>query len=421
VHHITISTTTDGFHATPNDVARTQQHCSRGLFEANLDAFVVTDTHGIITDANQQMVDITRRSRAELLGSNWFYFCPDAVAASVAFGQALTEDRVSAVDLVVKSCNGPETLVSYNAAPIYDDRANIIGVFATLRDATELARLRQELDTKTREVERADQMKAEFLATMSHELRTPLTAILGFSEALLFGLLGNMSDGQKEYIQDIHNSGRHLLDMITDILDLAKIDAGFMALRLEEANFTDILSYSLQHNFDQLDAARIDMVIEDGGKPIVAQLDLGKTQKLISHMLSNAAKFSAPNGNVHIHACRVLRNAVGQISFKGAMFGPALPPGDCAEFIQLSVTDTGIGIAEESLPKVYNRFTQVESGLDRRFDGAGIGISMVQHLAELHGGTTAIASQLGAGTCFTVWLPIYPAVGSPDYPINGPH
>jgi PAS domain S-box-containing protein len=321
VHHITISTTTDGFHATPNDVARTQQHCSRGLFEANLDAFVVTDTHGIITDANQQMVDITGRSRAELLGSNWFYFCPDAVAASVAFGQALTEDRVSAVDIVVKSCNGPETLVSYNAAPIYDDRANIIGVFATLRDATELARLRQELDTKTREVERADQMKAEFLATMSHELRTPLTAILGFSEALLFGLLGNMSDGQKEYIQDIHNSGRHLLDMITDILDLAKIDAGFMALRLEEANFTDVLSYSLQHNFDQLDAARIDMVIEDGGKPIVAQLDLGKTQKLIGHMLSNAAKFSAPNGNVRIHACRVLRSAVGQISFKGAMFG----------------------------------------------------------------------------------------------------
>lgn len=103
------------------------------------------------------------------------------------------------------------------------------------------------------------------------------------------------------------------------------------------------------------------------------------------------------------------------------MFGPALPPGACAEFIQLSVTDTGIGIAEESLPKVYNRFTQVESGLDRRFDGAGIGISMVQHLAELHGGTTAIASQFGAGTCFTVWLPICPAIGSPDYPINGPH
>lgn len=421
MHHISISTTTDGFHAAPNDVSRVQQYSSRALFEANLDAIVVTDTHGIITDANQQMVEVTGRSRAELLGANWFYFCPDAVAASVAFGQALIEGRASAVDLVVKSCMGRETLVSYNAAPIYDDGTNIIGVFATLREATELARLKQELDSKTREVERANQMKADFLATMSHELRTPLTAILGFSEALLFGLSGNISDGQKEYIQDIHNSGRHLLDMITDILDLAKIDSGLMALRLEPANLRDVLSYSVQQNFDQLDAARIEMVIEDGGKPIVAQLDLGKTQKLIGHMLSNAAKFSAPNGNVRIHACRVLRSAVGQISFKGAMFGPALPPGDCAEFIQLSVTDTGIGIAEESLSKVYGRFTQVESGINRRFDGAGIGISMVQHLAELHGGTTAIASQLGTGTNFTVWLPIYPALGNPDYPINKPH
>jgi signal transduction histidine kinase len=321
----------------------------------------------------------------------------------------LTEDRASAVDLVVKSCKGTETLLSYNAAAIYDDRTNVIGVFATLGEATEVVQLKRELDSKSREVERADQMKSDFLATMSHELRTPLTAILGFSEALLFGLSGNITDEQREYIQNIHNSGRHLLDMITDILDLAKIDAGLMTLRLEKANLRDILLYSVRQNFDQLDAARIEIAIEDEAKPLVGQLDLLKTQKLIGHMLSNAAKFSAPNGNVRIHACRVLRSAVGQISFKGAMFGHALPPGDCAEFIQLSIADTGIGIAEESLPKVYDRFTQVESGLDRRFDGAGIGISMVQHLAQLQGGTTAIASQLGAGTCFTVWLPCPPS------------
>ena len=409
MHHIRISTIAGGFHAAPNGLSRLQRNCNRALFEANSDAIVVTDTDGIITDANQKMAEITGRSRAELLGSNWFYFCPDAVAASVAFGQALTEDRASAVDLVVKSCKGTETLLSYNAAAIYDDRTNVIGVFATLGEATEVVQLKRELDSKSREVERADQMKSDFLATMSHELRTPLTAILGFSEALLFGLSGNITDEQREYIQNIHNSGRHLLDMITDILDLAKIDAGLMTLRLEKANLRDILLYSVRQNFDQLDAARIEIAIEDEAKPLVGQLDLLKTQKLIGHMLSNAAKFSAPNGNVRIHACRVLRSAVGQISFKGAMFGHALPPGDCAEFIQLSITDTGIGIAEESLPKVYDRFTQVESGLDRRFDGAGIGISMVQHLAQLQGGTTAIASQLGAGTCFTVWLPCPPS------------
>ena len=409
MHHIRISRNSAEFCTTSNDAPRTQQYYSRALFEANMDAIVITDTSGIITDINQQMIALTGYSRSELLGSNWFSFCPDAVAASVAFGQALTEDRVSGVELLVKSCDGVETTVFYNAAPIYGDSTDLVGVFATLRDATELNHMKLELETKSQEVARAEQMKSNFLATMSHELRTPLTAILGFSEALLCGILGNIGDNQKEYIQDIHSSGRHLLNLINDILDLAKIDAGLMPLRLESANLTDVLSYSVKHNFDQLDAARLEMAIDDGGVPIVAQLDLRKTQRIIEHMLSNAAKFSAPNGNVRIHACRVARSSVGKLSSHRAVYGHPLPASDVAEFLQLTVNDDGVGIAEESLPKVYDRFTQVDSGLERQFEGAGLGVTMVQHLAAMHGGTTAIASLPGAGTNFAVWLPIHPA------------
>lgn len=422
MHHIRISNSDTKFRAAANGALRTQQpYYSRALFEANADAIVVTDTQGVITDVNQQMVEITGCGRSELIGANWFSFCPDAVNAGVAFGRALTEDRVSNIELVVKSCQGSETPVTYNATPIYDGQTNLVGVFATLRDTTEFMRMKRDLEAKGIEVERANQMKSDFLATMSHELRTPLTAILGFSEALLCGLLGEIGDEQKEYIQDIHASGQHLLELISDILDLAKINAGMMQLNMETADLRDVLTHSVLHTSRQPAAPRIKMEIDEGNGPFISQLDLRKTQKIIDHMLSNAVKFSSPEGNVRIHACRVPRSSVGKLNENGAEFGHPLPAGNCSEFIQLTVEDSGIGIAQDNLPKIYDLFTQIDSGLERRFEGVGLGISMIQRLAELHGGTTAIASVEGTGTSFAVWLPLNPIGLSATYVSGLPH
>jgi hypothetical protein len=406
VQHIRISESTLSFKKVPQDALDTQPYYSRALFEANSDAIVVTDTYGIISDVNKEMVEISGWTRSDLIGSNWFDLVNNKVQAGIEYTRTLTDGRVSDVELVVQNRDGTETPVLYNAAPIYDCETNLVGVFATLRNTSDLKRLKRDLAAKNYEVSRANQMKSEFIATMSHELRTPLTAILGFSEALLCGILGNMGDEQREYIQDIHDSGQHLLKLISDILDLAKIDAGMMELHMEAADLTDVLAHTVIDTNRHLPASRIEMEIDFGDRASVSQLDLHKTQKIIDHMLSNAVKFSAPSGKVRIHACRVPRSAVGLIRGRRPVFGFPLSASDFSEFLQITVHDDGIGISPQKLPQVFQIFNQIDGGLERRFEGVGLGASMVQRLAELQEGTTAIASLPGKGTTIAVWLPI---------------
>lgn len=406
MHHIRISDSASRFHVVPQDALNSQPYYSRALFEANPDAIVVTDIHGIISDVNEEMIQISGCTRSELIGTNWFALVANTARAGIEYARALTEGRASNVELAIKGRCGAGIPVIYNATPIYDHQTNLVGIFATLRNTTDLNRMRHDVEAKNTEVSRANQMKADFLATMSHELRTPLTAILGFSESLLCGILGNMSEEQREYIQDIHDSGQNLLELINDILDLAKIDAGMMDLQMETADLSDVLVHSVTRTNCQLTEPRISLEIDQGHGAIVSQLDLHKTQKIIDYMLSNAVKFSPPNGNVRIHACRVPRSAVGKIAGNKPQYGFPLPAGGYCEFIQLTVHDDGIGISPQNLPDVFNIFNQIDSGLDRQFEGAGLGASMVQRLAELQQGTTAIASLPGTGTSAAVWLPI---------------
>lgn len=406
MHHIRISDSASHFCVVPQDALHAQRYYSRALFEANSDAIVVTDIQGIISDVNEEMIQLSGCTRSELIGSNWFDLIPNTVRAGIEYARALTEGRASNVELEIKNRSGDETSVIYNAAPIFDHRTNPVGVFATIRNATDLKRNRHDLEAKNAEVSGANQMKADFLANMSHELRTPLTAILGFSEALLCGILGNIAEGQKEYIQDIHDSGQHLLELITDILDLAQIDAGMMSLHMETSDLKQVLAHSIAHTKRPLDAPRIQLDIDEGCGPSVFQLDLRKTQKIVEHMVSNAVKFSAPDGDVRIHACRVPRSAVGQIAGDKPQFGFTLPASDHSEFIQLTVHDSGIGINAQNLPKVFQVFSQIDSGLERRFEGVGLGACLVQRLVELLEGTTTVASLEGAGTSFAVWLPV---------------
>ena len=159
--------------------------------------------------------------------------------------RVLTENRVNNYELTVRAKNGQETLVSYNAATFHDRNDNLQGVFAAARDITERKRFEQALLETNLELEHASKMKPEFLATMSHELRTPLNAIIGFSEALKDGLVGEMTDSQREYTGDIFTSGQHLLSLINDILDLSKVEAGMMTLELEHGRGPLVLEQQL--------------------------------------------------------------------------------------------------------------------------------------------------------------------------------
>ncbi len=200
---------------------RDQQFYTRSLIESINDALMTTDPQGIISDANQQMMALTGRTRDELIGAPCRNFFTDPVRADAAIARVLAENKVTNYELTVRALDGTETVVSYNAVTIRDRDRSLQGVFAIARDVTERKQFERTLLENNIELEHVSLMKSEFLATMSHELRTPLNAVIGFSEALKDGLLGEMTESQQEYIGDIFTSGQHLLSLINDILDLS--------------------------------------------------------------------------------------------------------------------------------------------------------------------------------------------------------
>jgi PAS domain S-box-containing protein len=385
---------------------RDQQFYTRSLIESNIDALMTTDPQGIISDVNQQMIALTGRTRDELIGAPCKNFFTDPVRADAAIKRVLTENKVNNYELTVRALNGDETVVSYNAATFYDRDRKLQGVFAAARDITERKRFDRTLQEKNIELEHATRMKSEFLATMSHELRTPLNAIIGFSEALKDGLMGKLADSQQECIADIFGSGQHLLSLINDILDLSKVEAGMMTLELEPVDLGGLLAGSLGIVREKAAAQRISLELETDPELGVPLLDMRKTKQIAYNLLSNAVKFSASGGRVVMRAKRVARSAVGSIAGDWPLHGYPLADNKYDEFLELSVSDGGIGISRDNMDKLFHAFTQIDSSLARKFEGTGLGLAMVKQLAELHGGAVAVASAQGQGACFTVWLPL---------------
>jgi signal transduction histidine kinase/CheY-like chemotaxis protein len=267
-------------------------------------------------------------------------------------------------------------------------------------------RFERTLQQKNVELEHASRMKSEFLATMSHELRTPLNAIIGFSEALKDGLIGHLSDSQQDYIGDIFTSGQHLLSLINDILDLSKVEAGMMALELEAVDLATLLSNSLTIVKEKAANQHIHLELtgdDNLGAPV---LDTRKTKQIVYNMLSNAVKFSAPGGSVELKVRRVARAAVGTLAGRWAVHSFPLADNEFDEFLEISVTDSGIGISAENMTKLFQPFSQIDSSLARKFEGTGLGLAMVRQLTELLGGAVAVASAEGEGACFVAWLPV---------------
>ncbi len=385
---------------------RDQQFYTRSLIESNIDALMTTNPQGIITDVNQQMIALTGRTRDELIGAPCKNFFTDPARADAAIKRVLTENKVSNYELTVRALNGEETVVSYNAATFHDRERKLQGVFAAARDVTDRKRFERALQEKNIELEHASRMKSEFLATMSHELRTPLNAIIGFSEALKDGLMGAMSDTQNDYGGDIFTSGQHLLSLINVILDLSKVEAGMMTLELEPVDLQGLLSNSLSIVKEKAAAQRIHLDVEIDDDLDTPLLDVRKTKQIVYNLLSNAVKFSANSGHVTLQARRVARGAVGNLSGSWPIHGFPLADNEYDQFLEIRVTDTGIGISRDNMAKLFQAFTQIDSSLARKFEGTGLGLAMVKQLAELHGGTVAVSSAVGEGACFAAWLPL---------------
>ncbi len=318
----------------------------------------------------------------------------------------LLDGKITNYELTARAWDGKLTVVSYNATTFHDRDRNLQGVFAAARDVTELKHFQQTLQQKNVELQNASRMKSEFLANMSHELRTPLNAIIGFSEVLRDGLMGEMTDQQCGFIGDIFSSGTHLLSLINDILDLSKVEAGKMVLDLEPVPVSSLFVNSLSIIREKAATRHIRLAMDAPEELGSIQADVRKVKQIVYNLLSNAVKFTGEGGQVILHLSHVEKTDVGQLS--GNWTGRSFPLLDTefAEFLKISVTDSGIGIAKDGLEQLFKPFSQIDSGLARKFEGTGLGLAMVKLLAELHGGAVAVASAVNEGSCFTVWLPL---------------
>jgi PAS domain S-box-containing protein len=388
---------------------RDQHFYNRSLLESNIDALMTTDPRGIITDLNKQMEALTGCTRDELIGAPFKNYFTDASRAEAGINQVLSEGKVTNYELTARARNGTLTVVSYNATTFHDRDRVLQGVFASARDVTELKLFEQRLQEKNRELEEASRMKSEFLANMSHELRTPLNAIIGFSEVLVDGLLGEMTDQQRGFIGDIFSSGKHLLSLINDILDLSKVEAGKMTLDLEPVQVSTLFANSLSIIREKAAARDIRLIMDAPEELGSIRADARKLKQIVYNLLSNAVKFTSERGEVTLQGSRVPRSDVGQLSDSSLGRTFPLVGNEFAEFLKITVTDTGMGISPDGLERLYKPFSQIDSGLSRKFEGTGLGLAMVKLLADLHGGAVAAESEVGKGSRFTIWLPFRPS------------
>ena len=400
---------------------RDQHFYTRSLIESNIDALMTTDPRGIITDVNKQTEALTGCTRDELIGAPFRNYFTDSGRAEAGINRVLNEGKVTNFELTARARDGQLTVVSYNATTFHDRNRRLQGVFAAARDVTELKRFEQTLQQKNVELEAANRMKSEFLANMSHELRTPLNSIIGFSEVLKDGLMGVLTEQQRGCIGNIFGSGSHLLSLINDILDLSKIEAGKMTLDLEPVHWPSLFANSLSVIKEMAATHRIRCEMEAAEDLGSTQADTRKVKQILYNLLSNAVKFTEEGGQVLLRASIVPRAKVGQLT--GARPGRAFPLSDqeFTDFLQISVTDSGIGIAPEGLERLFQPFSQIDSGLARKYEGTGLGLAMVKLLVELHGGAVAVESAVGAGSCFIAWLPIRaPEQATPDDALLAP-
>ncbi|HVL76216.1 MAG TPA: response regulator [Noviherbaspirillum sp.] len=327
---------------------------------------------------------------------------------SVLMVPVLIQDRCPAVLVLAASLEvSPSELAFVESLCVQLGTAlSNLKLYDDTRQLAEQLRTRsEEIASKNAQLEAANRMKSEFLANMSHELRTPLNAIIGFSELLMNGVAGELSAEQREYAGDIFGSGQHLLSLINDILDLSKVEAGAMKLDLAPVNVKSLCMNSVLVVREKAQAEGIRLEVDAADDLGSIDADARKMKQIVYNLLSNAVKFTERGGTVTLAARCVDRAAAGRLS--GVRSGRSFPLDNAGSdrFLEIRVIDSGIGIAPEEMGKLFEPFSQLDTGLARRFEGTGLGLTMVKRLAELHGGTVAVESEAGAGASFIVWLP----------------
>ncbi len=363
---------------------RDQQFYTRSLIESNIDALMTTDPLGIITDVNKQMEALTGCTRDELIGAPFKSHFTDPERAEAAINLALVQKKVTDYELTARTRDGKRTVVSYNASTFYDRDRTLQGVFAAARDVTERKRFEIALQESNIELastkaaaEKANLMKSDFLAGMSHELRTPLNAILGFSDLLLDR--PELEDPERRYLSNIKGAGTHLLELINEVLDISKVEAGKMTLHLEAVALPVLLEPVIASMTSAASAKEVSFTVESAETQVL-QVDPTRVRQILYNLLSNAVKFTLAGGTVSL-----------RVAVEGAD-------------LLVDVADSGIGIPADKRSRVFGMFERLHE--DRSaVTGTGLGLALTKRLVELHGGAITFESEPDQGTTFHVRLP----------------
>jgi len=376
---------------------------SLSLIEASRDPLVTISPEGKITDMNEALANITGMTREKLTGTDFFDYFTEPQNAREVYQEVFAKGSVADSPLTLRHKDGKLTDVLFNGSVYKDDRGNVLGVVIVARDVTDQKRIATELaeaivfaklateiaeeakskaESATRIAEDAVKAKQQFLSNMSHEIRTPMNSIIGFTKVLL---KTDLSAKQKEYLTAIKMSGDSLIVLINDILDLAKVDAGKMTF--EQTPFKMSLSISaMLHLFEtKIQEKNLELVKEYDNKiPEVLVGDPVRLHQIILNLVSNAVKFTT-KGKITV-SVHLLNEDEEKVT------------------IEFSVTDTGIGIAENKIEKIFENFQQAYNGTARLYGGTGLGLAIVKQLVEPQGGSISVKSKIDEGSTFSFIL-----------------
>lgn len=357
---------------------------ARSLIEASLDPLVTINRNGKIMDVNKATEDVTGVTRDQLIGTDFSNYFTKPEKAREGYKEVFSRGFIRDYPLAIRHISGSTTYVLYNATVYRNECGEVEGVFAAARDITERKRAEDAMRFAKEEAQRASRIKSDFLEKMSHELRTPLNAILGFNELLRMKTTGELNQKQEHYVNNISNSGKHLLGIINDILDLVKMESGEnLHLSIESFNVPEGIDETLV--FVQEKAVQKNIIIKKEIDPElnIISADKIRFKQILLNFLDNAIKFSKPEGGTVTIAARKV--------------------GDMAQF---SICDTGIGIREEDMGNLFSLFYQADSGISRKYGGAGVGLAIIKQLIEQQGGRIWVESRYGEGSKFTFTLPL---------------
>jgi PAS domain S-box-containing protein len=344
-----------------------------------------TDAEFDLTFVSGRAMEILGLHSRHMIGRNLFSlgtFLADETSAKMP--TPATRSPFRNLQFIVLAATGEPCLFELSGIPVFDEeRGAFQGFRGTARNITDIKAREEALVSAKNMAEVANRTKGEFLANMSHELRTPLNAIIGFSEIMDRGTFGDLgSDRYKSYVRDIIRSSRHLLGIINDILEAAKMEAGKLELDEEEIDLAAEARTTVQFLNEQAAIGQLTMTVVAPESLPKLYADPRRVHQILLNLLSNAIKFTPPEGKVTVE--------IGRTSKGG---------------ILLAVIDTGIGIAVEDIPKALMPFGQVDGSLNRRHEGTGLGLPLTKALAELHDAELAIDSMRGKGTRVTVAFP----------------